>query len=71
MRAYTRYMTNWGANACFSRVVPVFKKPKEEGDYSDLTITTRLFRHRDPNNRDRSNSLYLKAMEEGVNGGEP
>ena len=70
VRAYTRYMTNWGANACFSRVVPVFKKPKEEGDYSDLTITTRLFRHRDPNNRDRSDSLYLKAMEEGVNGGE-
>lgn len=70
VRAYTRYMTNWGASACFSRVIPVFKKPKEEGDYSDLTIKTRLFRHRDPNNRDRSDSLYLKAMEGGVNGGD-
>lgn len=66
LRAYTRYATNWGANACFSRVVPVFKKPKTEGDYSDLTLKTRLYRHRDPNNRDRSDSLYAKAMDEGV-----
>ena len=70
VRAYTRYMTNWGASACFSRVIPVFKKPKEEGDYSDLTIRTRLFMHRDPNNRDLSDSLYLKAMEGGVNCGD-
>ena len=28
IRAYTRYMTNWGANACFSRVIPIFKAPK-------------------------------------------
>ena len=37
VRAYTRYMTNWGVNAVFSRVFPVFKKPAVEGDYSDLT----------------------------------
>ncbi|MBO7592959.1 MAG: hypothetical protein J6T00_06295, partial [Bacteroidaceae bacterium] len=28
VRAYTRYMTNWGANAVFSRVIPVWKKPE-------------------------------------------
>ncbi|MBR1666728.1 MAG: hypothetical protein IJ693_00470, partial [Bacteroidaceae bacterium] len=66
VRAYTRYMTNWGVNAVFSRVFPVFRAPKEEGDYSDLTIQTRLYKHRDPNNRDRTDSLYLKAIDEGI-----
>lgn len=27
IRAYTREMVNWGPEACYSRVVPVFKKP--------------------------------------------
>lgn len=66
VRAYTRYMTNWGTNACFSRVFPVFSAPKEEGDYSNLNIDTRLRYARNPNNRDRSDSLYLKAIDEGV-----
>jgi hypothetical protein len=66
VRAYTRYMTNWGVNAVFSRVFPVFKKPQQEGDYTDLTIRTMLYRHRDPNNRDRSDSLYLRAIDEGI-----
>ena len=34
IRAYTRYMTNWGASECFSRVVPVFCSPRTDGDYS-------------------------------------
>lgn len=34
VRAYTRYMTNWGKDVCFSRVFPVFNKPKEKGNYS-------------------------------------
>ncbi|MBR1593711.1 MAG: hypothetical protein IJ659_02925, partial [Alloprevotella sp.] len=38
IRAYTRYMTNWPAENIFSRVVPVFAKPKREGDYSHLEI---------------------------------
>ncbi|MBR2631641.1 MAG: hypothetical protein IKD25_09010, partial [Bacteroidaceae bacterium] len=66
VRAYTRYMTNWGVNAVFSRVFPVFKAPAEEGKYDDLTIKTRLYKHRDPNNRDRSDSLYQKAIDEGI-----
>jgi len=28
VRAYTREMLNWGAAACFSRVVPVFRRPR-------------------------------------------
>ena len=66
VRAYTRYMTNWGVNAVFSRVFPIFKAPAEEGKYDDLTIKNRLYKHRDPNNRDRSDSLYLNAIDEGI-----
>ena len=68
VRAYTRYMTNWGVNAVFSRVFPVFKKPAEEVDYTDLAIQTRLYKQRDPNNRDREDSLYQKAIDEGIYG---
>ena len=66
VRAYTRYMTNWGVNAVFSRVFPVFKKPAEEGNYKDLTIDTRLYQERNPNNRDQQDSLYMKAVKEGL-----
>lgn len=66
VRAYTRYMTNWGVNAVFSRVFPVFKKPAEEGNYEDLTIDTRLYQERNPNNRDQQDSLYMKAVKEGI-----
>ena len=66
VRAYTRYMTNWGTNAVFSRVFPVFKAPKKEGDYSDLTIRTMLYSNRDPNNRTSDDSLYQKAIDEGI-----
>lgn len=27
VRAFTRYMANWGGAACFSRVFPVFRAP--------------------------------------------
>ena len=66
VRAYTRYMTNWGTNAVFSRVFPVFKAPKKEGDYSDLTIRTINYDSRDPNNRTSDDMLYQKAIDEGI-----
>ena len=66
VRAYTRYMTNWGTNAVFSRVLPVFKKPKQEGDYSDLNINDGLYKHREPNNRDKGDSLFLKTINNGI-----
>lgn len=40
VRAYTRYMTNWGSSGVFSRVFPVFDKPKTEGDYSHMQLHT-------------------------------
>lgn len=39
VRAYTRYMMNWGENNYFSRVVPVFDKPEKEGDYANPRMT--------------------------------
>ncbi len=66
VRAYTRYMTNWGVNAVFSRVFPVFRRPVEEGNYKELAIDTRLYQERNPNNRDQQDSLYMKAVKEGI-----
>ncbi len=48
VRAYTRYMLNWGENTVFSRVFPVFEKPKSEGDYSKPTIEQHSYRRRLP-----------------------
>ena len=35
LRAYTRYMTNWDASGIYSRVIPIYSKPKDDGDYRD------------------------------------
>jgi hypothetical protein len=51
VRAYTRYMTNWGHTGIFSRVFPVFKKPKTEGDYSAPVIDRFSYNKRLPNYR--------------------
>ncbi|MBO7580347.1 MAG: hypothetical protein J6T38_02350 [Bacteroidaceae bacterium] len=66
VRAYTRYMTNWGTNAVFSRVIPIFKKPAKEGDYSDLTIASIPYHQRVPNRRDPQDSLYVQAVAEEI-----
>lgn len=46
IRAFTRYMTNWGTDACFSRVIPIFKAPKYEGDWSNPSIDIFSYRNR-------------------------
>lgn len=35
VRAYTRYMLNFGSDAVFSRVIPVFDSPTEVGNWAD------------------------------------
>lgn len=35
IRAYTRYMLNFGSEAIYSRVLPVFATPAKEGDWAD------------------------------------
>ncbi|MEG2157614.1 MAG: hypothetical protein RRY07_07505 [Bacteroidaceae bacterium] len=37
IRAYTRYMVNWGENALFSRVFPIFEKMPPKGEYTNKT----------------------------------
>ena len=51
VRAYTRYMTNWGNGGIFSRVFPVFKSPDKEGDYSKMVMDDFGYRKRLPNMR--------------------
>lgn len=35
VRAYTKYMLNFGEDAIFSRLLPVFNKPGKEGDFEE------------------------------------
>ena len=65
IRAYTRYMTNWGVNALFSRVLPIFEAPPQYGDYSKPTISSTLYKDRNPNAR-MGDSTYLVAAKEGI-----
>ncbi len=65
VRAYTRYMVNWGPDAVFSRVFPVFETPKKYGDYSEKILSRTLYKDRNPNIR-KADSLYLSAAAEGV-----
>lgn len=51
VRAYTRYMLNWGGGAVFSRVFPVFKEPARAGDYSRKAMTQTEGGGRYPDNR--------------------
>lgn len=42
VRAYTRYMLNWGSDAVFSRVFPVFRSPEKTGAYSRKVMEERI-----------------------------
>ena len=51
VRAYTRYMRNWDDACVFSRTIPVFKAPKQPGNYSNPRLDLQSYRHRLPSNR--------------------
>lgn len=51
IRAYTRYMTNWGTDACFSRVLPIFKAPEHDGNWENPKID--MFNHKKRLNNER------------------
>lgn len=38
VRAYTKYMLNFGEDVIFSRLLPVFDKPKEEGNFEEKNM---------------------------------
>lgn len=71
VRAYTRYMTNWGGNGIFSRVFPVFRKPETEGDYSNMVIDQVSYSQRLPSGREKNaekaEKLNVRFFPEGGN----
>jgi len=38
VRAYTKYMLNFGEEVIFSRTFPVYDKPKKQGDYAEKSL---------------------------------
>ena len=61
VRAYTRYMMNFGDATAFSRVFPVFNKPKTEGDYSNPVIDQFSYRMRLPERPKEEDDATLSA----------
>ncbi len=68
VRAYTRYMMNFGADAAFSRIFPVFKKPEKNGDYSHPELNQLSWRKRLPNRNgepDEPDRAHVRFFPEG------
>lgn len=60
IRAYTRYMLNWDSSTLFSRVMPIFRQPKKEGDYSVMLIDRFSHLKRHPSYREMSSDIISK-----------
>ena len=73
VRAYTRYMANWGTGACFSRVFPIFDEPRKAGDYSRAAIDRSTRKHRVPSVREDTEAepANKKHTEEPADGESP
>ncbi|MDE6651303.1 MAG: hypothetical protein K2K08_02730, partial [Paramuribaculum sp.] len=66
IRAYTKYMLNFGETAIFSRVIPVFDKPKKAGDYSDRKMTRNISKYTGSRpNPAKSPKLSMRFYPEG------
>lgn len=69
VRAYTKYMLNFGEETLFSRVLPVFDKPLEEGNYSEKNIR-KYTAYKYPQDRElakKEKKVNLKFFPEGGN----
>lgn len=67
VRAYTKYMLNFGDDCIFSRVIPVFEKPIIEGDLVEKSIV-RNAKYKYPQNRKlqkKAKKVNLKFYPEG------
>jgi hypothetical protein len=72
VRAYTRYMLNFGDDVIFSRLLPVFDKPKAEGNYEEKKMLSygRWGTGRYPMKRERplrEKNVNLRFFPEGGN----
>ncbi|MDP4271334.1 MAG: carboxypeptidase-like regulatory domain-containing protein, partial [Bacteroidota bacterium] len=70
VRAYTRYMLNQEKEYLFSRVFPVYEKPKKAGEYNLRKIRERYYSQRVPGQRkvyEQKGSLSMTFYPEGGN----
>lgn len=67
VRAYTRYMRNFGGDCAFSRVFPVYRKPAKEGDYSQPKIDELSYVHRLPDGRQKLEEGYTPNKKKSKN----
>ncbi len=71
IRAYTKYMTNFGEGTIFSRIFPVFDLPKQDGNYSERRmVRMQNINAKSQNRRNmvfRQEKLNLKFYPEGGN----
>lgn len=69
VRAYTKYMLNFGEEIIFSRLLPVFDKPKKEGDFEEKNMQKNTT-HKYPAKREKTKKgkkVNLKLFPEGGN----
>lgn len=59
VRAYTRYMLNFGAETAFSRVFPIFRAPETLGDYTHPVLDRSNARFRLPDREVQTDSTTL------------
>lgn len=73
VRAYTRAMTNWGVEAAYSRVIPIFDARNQDDDPSSLSIAMPTekfempFGHRRPLALEKEQRLTMQFFPEGGN----
>ena len=68
IRAYTRAMLNFDDAGVFSRVIPVYKAPKEEGDYADPVMrqySGKETNRPEPDKADKPKALNMQFFPEG------
>lgn len=67
VRAYTKYMLNWGNDLIYSRVIPIFDQPTVQGSYTEKKLMKNA-RKIYPHNRKiekKAKSVNLKFYPEG------
>lgn len=72
VRAYTKYMLNFGEEAIFSRVFPVFDMPKNEGNFTERIMDkdTRKYakKRKNPSKKKKVNITFFPEGGNLVNG---
>lgn len=64
VRAYTRYMRNWGDTGIFSRVFPIYRAPAHDGDYSRPMIDELTYTHRLPGREGNSTDAAVQTVKD-------